>query len=111
MESNKGVVALLVFVIILGVVGVTFVIRSEGTPRRPTEAVAAPLPAPAASEKPAVEVPVDAFKPPADPAVVPAAPETKAVDSPEPAQEAEKQEHNPKLSVPPVDEPDMAIDA
>jgi hypothetical protein len=49
MTSNKGFVALLVFVVILAVTGITFVARSDGAP--PVVGVKAPEPSPQEVEK------------------------------------------------------------
>jgi len=103
MQTSKGTIALLVFCVILGVAAVVFVVRSD----QPGVKKSAPLPPPADRK---VEV---AARPPATPAPAVekgAAPAPVETAPPSQGDSETGDKPNPKLVVPPVDEPPMPLD-
>jgi len=107
MQSKRTLVTLSVFAGLLAVCAVVFVVRSDAAPR--TQAEAATLPAPVAAA-----VPAPAAQPPIVPAPVA---DQDPFDPAKPPKPQEKQadnekgdEPNPKLVVPSLDEPDVALD-
>ncbi len=107
MQSSRGAIALLVFCVILGVAAIVYVVRSDdpvvrrqsAAPARVKvegEVVAHPVPASASAAR--QEAGKGAPPPPSEPA-------------PPPQESLETTEKpNPKLVVPPVDEPAMPLD-